>query len=75
MSMVLKTNCLNPAAVANLTANDIDAMYDAELVQIVKTVSNRFDGLSRAEYMDRQTLTTMAFLARRCCQREVPTYR
>jgi|GEM_PF-3110631 len=64
---------LTKSQIAELTCDDIQAMSEDELIQII--VSARpcpvsEDVAERLEYYDRATLERLAFLTRRLCRRE-----
>lgn len=61
---------LTKDAVADLSADDITEMPDGELVAAIQTVADQVSPGCRVEYLDRRTLETMTFLARRCCRNE-----
>lgn len=69
------TTSLDAETVAGLTSEQIEAMTDVELVAVVQVVGDRFRPLNGTDNMDRQTLTTLALLARRCCQGQSLTCR
>ena len=62
------TTRFDAKTVAALTSEQIEAMTDVELVAVVQVVGDRFRPLNGTDNMDRQTLITLALLARRCCQ-------
>ena len=54
--------------IAILAADQINSFTEGELLQVVRTVADTFGQDQPFETMDRKTLVTLAFLARRCCQ-------
>jgi len=72
---ISQTNSLNSKAISGLSAQQIEAMTDGELAEVVRIASDRLVHLKRADYLDRQTLKTLAFLARRYCQGQSRTCR